>query len=167
MAPPTSAVEYCYNKNSRGEDYTISSVKWNLPSIDEIEDITTGAYDEFNRVFQNNLYWSSQPAYIQKNWHGTFWVVLGTLNYSGQLYIDNINYARATKVVHNGSAFVSATSGMSNTNIDVNLHDLAWGANSTPTESKNSNIPIYGEGYCHRSSELRIRCVYRTGVISE
>ena len=164
VGDPESAVEYCYNKNRRNPtNNEITDVKWYLPSVDEIEDITVGAYDEFDKVFQNKLYWASQPAYIQKAWHGTFWVLLGTINYDGYLYIDNKQYARSTKVLFNGTNFVPASSGMSNTNIIVNLGDLAWG-DGTATESKNNNVPVYGEGYKARTEKCRIRAVYRSGT---
>ena len=158
-----SAIEYCYLKNKRNpETNEIDVIKWYLPSVDEIEDITTGAYDEFDKVFQNNLYWASQPAYIQKAWNGTFWIVI-TLRYSGYLYVDNVNYARSTKVVFNGTTYVPASSEMSNTNISVNLGDLGWG-DGTATESTNDNVPVYGDGYKARTESCRIRAVYRSGV---
>ena len=158
-----SAIEYCYLKNKRNpETNEIDVIKWYLPSVDEIEDITTGAYDEFDKVFQNNLYWASQPAYIQKAWNGTFWLLI-TLRYSGYLYIDNVNYARSTKVVFNGMTYVPASSEMSNTNISVNLGDLGWG-DGTATESTNDNVPVYGDGYKARTESCRIRAVYRSGT---
>ena len=158
-----SAIEYCYLKNKRNpETNEIDVIKWYLPSVDEIEDITTGAYDEFDKVFQNNLYWASQPAYIQKAWNGTFWLII-TLSYSGYLYVDNVNYARSTKVVFNGMTYVPASSEMSNTNISVNLGDLGWG-DGTATESTNDNVPVYGDGYKARTEKCRIRAVYRSGT---
>ena len=158
-----SAIEYCYLKNKRNpETNEIDVIKWYLPSVDEIEDITTGAYDEFDKVFQNNLYWASQPAYIQKAWNGTFWLLI-TLRYSGYLYVDNVNYARSTKVVFNGMTYVPASSEMSNTNISVNLGDLGWG-DGTATESTNDNVPVYGDGYKARTESCRIRAVYRSGT---
>ncbi|MBQ5700762.1 MAG: hypothetical protein IIV68_01425, partial [Alistipes sp.] len=59
---PKSAFAYCYNKNKRNADGTIdiNNIKWFLPAIDEIEDIALGAYDEFDKVFQNEKYWSCQ-----------------------------------------------------------------------------------------------------------
>ena len=158
-----SAIEYCYLKNKRNpETNEIDVIKWYLPSVDEIEDITIGAYDEFDKVFQNNLYWASQPAYIQKAWNGTFWIII-TLRYSGYLYVDNVNYARSTKVVFNGMTYVPASSEMSNTNISVNLGDLGWG-DGTATESTNDNVPVYGDGYKARTESCRIRAVYRSGT---
>ena len=64
---PRSAAEYCYNRNKRNDDGTINQdgMNWYLPAIDEIQDIVKEAYTEFS-VFQNEYYWSSQPAYIYK-----------------------------------------------------------------------------------------------------
>lgn len=61
---PKSAVEYALNKNKRKSDGTIdiSNIKWYLPAIDEIEEICKGGYNQFD-VFQDKLYWSSQPAF--------------------------------------------------------------------------------------------------------
>ena len=162
VGDPESAVEYCYNKNKRNPtNNEITDVKWYLPSVDEIEDITVGAYDEFDQVFQNKLYWSSQPAYIQKAWHGTF--LFGWIPYDGYLYIDNVNYARSTKVLFNGTTFVPASSGMSNTNILVDLGSMA-STSDTKAESYNNNVPEYGEGYKARTESCRIRAVYRSGT---
>lgn len=61
---PQSAVEYALNKNKRKSDGTIDidEIKWYLPAIDEIEEICKGGYNQFE-VFQDKLYWSSQPAF--------------------------------------------------------------------------------------------------------
>jgi hypothetical protein len=159
-----SAVEYCYNKNKRDPNTgTVTTVKWYLPSIDEIEDITKGAYGEFDRVFQKNYYWSSQPAYTQKKWHGTFWILI-TLNYNGYLYVDNVNYARSTMVEFNTETldYDPADSGMDNTNITVELGRMLQ--DTTPTESTDqTKKPTYGDGYDKRDQKNRIRAVYRSG----
>lgn len=59
-----SAVEYCLNRNKRNAsgDVDKDNLKWYLPAIDEIEEICKGGYSEFD-VFQDKLYWSSQPAF--------------------------------------------------------------------------------------------------------
>lgn len=88
---PSSAIEYCLNKNKQG-----ASVEWYLPAIDEIEDIMTSEYGAFDGVFQNNLYWSSQPAY-KKNYcykEAAFLVVGARAEY----YLDDPSRARATKI---------------------------------------------------------------------
>lgn len=161
---PQSAVEYCYNKNKRNPSTgEVSEVKWYLPAVDEIEDIAAGAYDEFDKVFQNKFYWSSQPAFTQKAWHGTFWLLV-SINYDGYLYVDNLEFARSTSVYHNGVDFVPSSSGMSNSNITVELGDIVW-SNSEPTESTDqSKTPNYDPGYKDRSVDNRIRAVYRSGT---
>lgn len=158
-----SAVEYCYNKNKRNDNGQVAEVKWYLPAVDEIEDIAAGAYDEFNKVFQKNFYWSSQPAYIQKAWHGIFWVLV-TINYNGFLYIDNLNHARSTSIEFvNGVKQPPTPSGMSNTNITVELGRMLQ--DTTPTESTDKNkTPTYDAGYDKRSEMNRIRAVYRSGT---
>ena len=74
------------------------------------------------------------------------------LNYNGYLYEDNLEYARSTSVYHNGTDFVPSSSGMSNTNITVELGGML--SNTTPTESTDQD----------RSVDNRIRAVYRSGT---
>lgn len=107
---PSSAFAYCYHKNKRdanGDVCTINSdgtlnstnLKWFLPSIDQIEDIALGAYDEFDRVFQNEKYWSCQPSYLRYKLNIIFRVLgfnVGTL--TADYYNDNTSRARATSV---------------------------------------------------------------------
>ena len=57
------AVEYCYSRNKRNADGTVD-VKWYLPSADELEDFIVAGYSAF-KEFQDNYYWTSQPAYIR------------------------------------------------------------------------------------------------------
>lgn len=65
---PQSAIQYALNKNKRKPDgsldYTSAGIKWYLPAIDEIEEICKGGYNQFE-VFQDKLYWSSQPSFIR------------------------------------------------------------------------------------------------------
>lgn len=81
---PLSAIAYCYNKNKRNEkgevisinqdgSLNISDYHWYAPSIKELEDIITQAYnggnwlhDEFE-TFANEMYWSCQPAYLNND----------------------------------------------------------------------------------------------------
>ena len=88
------AVEYCYNRNKRNADGSIAKVEWYLPSADELEDFIVAAYNSF-KEFQDNYYWTSQPAYIRNffYYHGTL-----TGNTHGEIYVENKDYARATKV---------------------------------------------------------------------
>ena len=166
---PESAIEYCYNKNKRNTDGTVKETEWFLPAIDEIEDIVENAYTDFE-VFQNKFYWSSQPAFIVKNWNAKFWVIITTLDYNGTLYIDNVNYARATKVNYVANQFKAAESAMHNPNETLNLGYIP--NSNTPTPSiDNSITPTYDEGYRPRVNEKesinRIRCVRNSGPVSE
>jgi hypothetical protein len=114
---PKSAFAYCYHKNKRNSDGTIdiANIKWFLPSIDEIEEIALGAYEEFDKTFQNEKYWSCQPAFEYKTlgivlyqWSdGIFGIgagynsILSALSggeLTGGFYSDNIYRARATSV---------------------------------------------------------------------
>ena len=104
---PSGAVEYCYNRNKRKADGSVAAVDWYLPSADELEDFIVPAYASF-KEFQNNYYWTSQPAFIRS----AFYYQYATGNSSGSnitdayafvAYEDNKNYARATKVVAKGN----------------------------------------------------------------
>ncbi len=165
-----SAIEYCYNKNKRNATGGVVATEWYLPAIDEIEDIVENAYADFS-VFQNKFYWSSQPAFVVKNWKAKFWVILTTLNYDGTLYIDNLNYARATKVNYINNTFKAAESAMHNPNETL---DLGYIPNTnTPTPSTDNAItPTFDEGYKPRVTTVkddaihRIRCVRNSGLVS-
>ena len=100
----TSAVQYCYSRNKRNSNGTVD-VKWYLPSADELEDFIVPAYSSFEE-FQNNYYWTSQPAYIRNIFYYEY--DHSTLNskmtiYTFDVYDDNTKYARATKVVSLGN----------------------------------------------------------------
>ena len=163
-----SAVEYCYNKNKRNstDGKVPSDFQWYLPATDEIEHIVSGGFGEFY-VFQNKFYWSSQPAYTLKKWTGTLWVII-TLTYNGELNIDNLYYARASKVLADGVTPVP--SGMSNPNETLDFGSL-W-SNNTPTPKFETHTPTYDDGYLPRDLTVgkdainRIRCVYRSGLIT-
>ena len=108
---PKSAVEYCYNKNKRSNDGTITTdvnnMKWYMPSIDELEDIIKSAYTEFE-VFQEKYYWSSQPSYEFMNLYDIGNIknaassILRSEKSQGEFYNDNIKRARATRAVYQG-----------------------------------------------------------------
>lgn len=103
---PSSAVEYCYNKNKRDANGNVvmsDNTGWYLPAIDEIEEIVKSqyisddgyfyAYARF-QDFQDKYYWSSQPAY-----HINYIDVARTLGDRYGIYmVDNVERARATKV---------------------------------------------------------------------
>ncbi len=96
-----SAVEYCYSKNKRNSDGSVD-VKWYLPSTDEMEDIIVAGYSSF-KEFQDNYYWTSQPAYIRNafyyEYHEGSRSSAARDTYAFIAYEDNTEYARATKVV--------------------------------------------------------------------
>jgi len=98
-----SAVEYCYNRNKRNPDDGTVDVKWYLPSADELEDIMIAGYSSF-KEFQENFYWTSQPAYIRNIFYYEYtqWLFYKTVS-GTPMYIDNTEFARATKVVSLGN----------------------------------------------------------------
>lgn len=101
---PSGAVEYCYNRNKRNPDGSISKVQWYLPSADELEDFIVPAYASF-KEFQDNYYWTSQPAYIRNIFFFGWWQISSSNTaydiYTFDVYDDNPEYARATKVNYN------------------------------------------------------------------
>ena len=107
-----SAVEYCYNRNKRNPDGTVK-VEWYLPSADELEDFIVAAYSTY-KEFQDNYYWTSQPAYIRNMFYYEYQQNgLSSKNISRPtVYDDNTKYARATKVVHKDGNFEPAKSGL-------------------------------------------------------
>ena len=104
MAETTnSAVEYCYNRNKRQPDGSIKEedIVWYLPSADELEDFIVPAYSTF-KEFQDKYYWTSQPAYIKNIFYYEYTTRIlffqqKTVS-ATPMYIDNTEYARATKV---------------------------------------------------------------------
>ena len=113
-----SAVEYCYNRNKRQPDGTIKEedIVWYLPSADELEDFIVPAYSTFEE-FQDNYYWTSQPAYIRNAFYYEYYN--GAKNernredtYVFVTYEDNKTHARATKVVYNNSKYDYVQSGL-------------------------------------------------------
>ncbi|MBR5206219.1 MAG: DUF4906 domain-containing protein [Alistipes sp.] len=103
-----SAVEYCYNRNKRDANGDVVEVEWYLPSADELEDFIVPAYGSFPE-FQNNYYWTSQPAYIRN----IFYYETSSTVASPTVYDDNKEYARATKVKSLGNnQFEYAKSGL-------------------------------------------------------
>lgn len=98
------AVEYCYSRNKRNADGSVD-VKWYLPSAGELEDFIVAAYSSFEE-FQDNYYWTSQPAYTRNAFYYEYKEPSGFLGlgsktvdtYAFIVYEDNTGYARATKV---------------------------------------------------------------------
>ena len=137
---PKSAVEYCYNKNKRnnkGEvvssDGSTNNLHWYLPAVDEIEDIVTSEYGTGQKTyarfieFQDQDYWSCQPAFIQNYAHMSWTFIIWPLDYWGTFYYDDIgdtNFdknnntdrkdigsARSTSVKYNGVDYDPTPSG--------------------------------------------------------
>lgn len=101
------AVEYCYNRNKRNADGSVSKVEWYLPSTDEMEEIAEAGYGRFEE-FQEKFYWTSQPAYIRNVFYFELkesqWLIgTKTTIYAFAVYDDNPDYARATKVIYRGN----------------------------------------------------------------
>lgn len=117
---PKSAVEYCYNRNKRYSNGSIEKVEWYLPSADELEDFIVAAYSSF-KEFQDNYYWTSQPAYIRN----VYYYEDGSNTFPFIVYDDNPKYARATKVVAKGNnVYEYALSGL---NDKTNVIDPSTG----------------------------------------
>ena len=120
----SGAVEYCYNRNKRNADGTIAEVVWYLPSADELEDIIVPAYSYF-KEFQDNYYWTSQPAYIRNAFYYEYrdsWDSNPTDAYAFVAYEDNTEYARATKVKYENGQYYYAESGLNKTPTET--HDM-------------------------------------------
>ena len=188
---PSSAFAYCYHKNKRNTEGEVVEQKWFLPAIDEIEEIALGAYDEFDKVFQNEKYWSCQPAYepntVVINPIYYTWVLFGStyINYSdyitmeGQFYNENLTRARATSVfTTDGITYKNIQSGVPNTmssgkmNVTTYIEGNRDGETSTswtPSQIDYSNAIFAnptGEyrGNSSRGESCRIRAVYRSGT---
>ena len=125
-----SAVEYCYNRNKRQPDGTIKEedIVWYLPSADELEDFIVPAYSTFEE-FQDNYYWTSQPAYIRNAFYYEYFNGSKSDRNREDTYVfvtyeDNKTHARATKVVYNNSKYDYVPSGLNltseNATIDCN-----------------------------------------------
>ena len=172
-APPKSAVEYCYNKNKRDSVGLVPDAnnKWYLPAIDEIQEICTGAYDHFDGVFQENFYWSSQPAYMKAKYTATGYL-LGfiPLSGTGNLYHDNISFARATNAKAINGIFDEnsySPSGMETRDdrYDNQTVDEYWTLkqNQDPVIKAATGELNTDPGYKSRIADMcRIRAVYRS-----
>lgn len=124
-----SAVEYCYNRNKRNADGTVD-VQWYLPSADELEDFIVPAYSTFEE-FQDNYYWTSQPAYIRNAFYYEYRTTRQNAWFPGDardtyaftIYEDNKTHARATKVVYNNSKYDYVPSGLNKTPAETHEMD--------------------------------------------
>ena len=191
---PSSAFAYCYHKNRRNDDGEVVEQKWYLPAIDEIEDIALGAYDEFNKVFQNKEYWSCQPTYEPKTigitllqWsdgifgfgagYNSILTALSGGELKGAFYSDNLYRARSTSVYATSlTAYTTIKSGVpSGTNagkLTVKTYDGGEKDDQTEVSFASSEIKYdaaqytTGEyrGNSSRTESCRIRAVYRSGT---
>jgi hypothetical protein len=176
---PSSAFAYCYHKNKRNENGEVVEQKWFLPAIDEIEEIALGAYDEFDKVFQNEKYWSCQPAAFNK----ILRVIrqrayIGNVTQDGSYMDDNPNRARATSVLYDPTNPNANIDGYVNISSEVNgiegtysitvtqfsgelvSHEYVENTGSNKTNYLNPNHP----GNLPRTEKCRIRAVYRSGT---
>ena len=188
---PSSAFAYCYHKNKRNDEGVVVNQKWFLPAIDEIEDIALGAYDEFNKVFQNKEYWSCQPTYdyftifiYPNQWIGIgswgYYQTLDGIGYlKGEFYTDDVNRARSTSVYATSStAYTTIKSGLPANVYSGQLNVQAYsggnkdGQAETDLDEKvidyNDAIYTTGEyrGNSSRGESCRIRAVYRSGKVN-
>lgn len=157
MEKPKSAVEYCYHKNKRNPDTgLVQTLHWYLPSIDEMEEIVKAAYTTFE-VFQENFYWSSQPAYKQNQlkYDGLIF------NEEGKYYVDNINAARATKVSYSNGVYSAVPSGMSGYFQVLTYKKALRDRDDTWSITDYTGTRTFDEGYDERTKKNRIRAVYK------
>ena len=189
---PKSVIEYCYNKNKRNSDGSITTINWYAPSIDEIEDIAISAYNEFD-VFQDEYYWSCQPAYNRSLlnipnakyriiYKYSYWL-FGTKYDESDFYVygqgeyktDDLDRARSTKVDDNGNTVLSGVSGdyyeqmtIVGSYTECTYNDDLDGSNITVSTEKTANGSfVYDLGNQMRSGvKNRVRCVYDPEGIS-
>ena len=168
---PNSAIEYCYNRNKRNTDGSVTNVNWYLPAIDEMEDIIMGGYSFF-KVFQDQHYWSCQPAF-----HHIFLWYNNTITRQGEYMHDNKDYARATKAKYLGNnVFEPVYSNMDDFShygeieftgsiwsiLDSKkyvLHEYELKESSKTFGSTTIYKAAMKEGYMHRNEKNRVRCV--------
>ena len=159
---PNSAIEYCYNKNKRNPDGTIttSSLNWYMPSIDELEDIISNAYLDFE-VFQEKYYWSCQPAYEYLPMY--YWRLgegnANNTNGKGHLFKDNISNARATRMIYQGEGavpeYLAAKSGVKEYDKILYISYVGFGR-----REHNVGTLILDDGNKARTEKCRVRAVY-------
>lgn len=174
---PDNAIEYCYNRNKRKADGSVASVNWYLPAIDEIENIMMGAYTEF-LVFQDKLYWSSQPAFLRGRGH--YYSRYITESYA-DYYFDDITSARATKIAYtSATGYNNISSGVDGYAQYMDIYKPINGMNNEPnimdiTTEPFSFVDERGNrqtinkmtdktnhsGNILRTEKARIRCVYK------
>lgn len=155
---PESAAEYCYNKNKRDDNNLLSKedMHWYMPSIDEIEDIVTSAHFDFP-VFQDNFYWSSQPAYIANDFKINVDLFIFSGSATGKYYNDHPNRARATKVEWGQTEPTKSGTNGSNGQ-QVYTRELRKTIDNGYTKYQTSIT--FEDGNKARTEEHRVRAVY-------
>lgn len=167
---PKSAFAYCYNRNKRQLDGTVKEEDrvWYLPGVDEIEDIVEFAHGSFEE-FQNNMYWSCQPAYVRTSvalqryrYMILWWEAVSGNVYYGSYFSDDTARARATKAERENGVFKQSPSSgadesQNRTGIiyisSTNTKNTTWDSPTT------TNTNPYHEGNLSRTSKARVRCV--------
>lgn len=188
---PKSAIEYCYNKNKRNSEghvvwqntdgtYNQSQLNWYLPAIDEIEDIVMSKYgDNLNTYarfleFQEQDYWSCQPAFIQNYAHLRWTLIFIPLDYWGAFYFDDIGNtsfditnntdrahigsARSTSVKYENNAYSSSLSGTNGYYSYYDARSESYSYSGTYNNVTIGNI-IREPGNFPRNEKNRVRCV--------
>lgn len=177
---PQSAIAYCYHKNKRDKDGNVATVNWYLPAIDEIEEISMGAYDRFDKVFQNQKYWSCQPSAFNKilRVERERFLIGGNEVQNGTYMDDDVYRARATSVSYdptnpkaNANGYVNISSATDGVEGTFTLHFTSGGkfvANESGyAKNTGSNQTSYTNhpGNLSRTDICRIRAVYRSGNV--
>lgn len=169
---PNSAVEYCYNKNRRDDGtgaLSEASMHWYMPATDELEDIVQSAYTEFD-VFQDKLYWSSQPSFVYSEFIVNvqvriIWLFEGSAR--GKYYNDDVARARSTKIAYDPSQadpYVPVSSGVSG---PVGQQPYQWVfrlTNNSVTQGTYVTYPLAPTpdvGNKLRTEKCRVRAVYK------
>ena len=120
-----------------------------------MEEIVKKAYITFD-VFQENYYWSSQPAYKQNQlkYDGLIF------DEDGKFYSDNVNAARATKVSYTNGVYSVVPSGMSGYYQTLSYKKSLWG-NDTHSLNDYNGTHTFDDGYHERTKKNRIRAIYK------
>ena len=174
---PKSAFAYCHNKNKRNENGVVDKIEWYLPAIDEIEDIAEIAYGDFGTVFQGNLYWSCQPAYIKYDVSWTLETDHSRGYGSGPYFVDNKVRARATRAllgddntfqeaINSGDKTYKNQNGLIHAEVDL-WRQKVTGFDVTIPVAGSETDPVGGydttykdnPGNLSRSDYARVRCV--------
>lgn len=157
-----SAVEYCFNKNKRNPDGTITTINWYLPSIDETEEILIAGFSYFP-VFQSEHYWSSQPSYDKYQYTARDALGGFVSSSTGYYFRDAKQRARATKVTANENEIeqsgVDGEKGTRNITISIIGNIPGTESDYEPNSTQGKNYK-YHSGNQLRTEDNRVRCAY-------